>query len=295
MRRILTASIAAAALLSAGCVAARGLADPVAPSAIQSDAREIAYGLAPLQRLDFYPAAAENAPLIVFVHGGGWKRGDKGNATGEAKITHFHARGYAVASLNYRLVPAATVEQQAADIANGLAWLVGHARELGIDPSRIVLMGHSAGAHLAALVGTDPQYLRAAGLSMDALRGVVLLDGAAYDVPAQLGDGPRIMHDTYRQAFGDDPVRQRALSPFHHAASPNAPAFLILHVDRDDGKRQSEGLARVLTGAGTDASVRALPGRALRGHMQINRDMGNADYPGTAIVDDWIAARLRAS
>lgn len=263
-----------------------------APVAAQRLPREIAYGGDALQRLDFYPAASAkgSAPLIVFVHGGGWKRGDKRNATGAAKIAHFTGRGYAFASINYRLVPEASVEDQAQDVANGLARLIRDARALGVDPNRIVLAGHSAGAHLSALVATDPQYLKRAGIGLERLKGVVLLDGAAYDVPAQSGEGPGIMRPTYAQAFGTDPARQRALSPTLHAAAPNAPRFLILHVEREDGRRQSEALARALRHAGTQAEVRALRGRGLRGHMEINRSLGDPDYPGTAIVDDWIAA-----
>lgn len=266
------------------------------PAAAQRPAvpqpREIAVGAEPLQRLDFYPAlnARGPAPLFVFVHGGGWKRGDKRNATGAAKIAHFTGRGYAFASTNYRLVPEAKVEDQAQDVADAIARLLRDGRALGIDPDRIVLAGHSAGAHLAALVATDPRYLKRAGIGLDRLKGVILLDGAAYDVPAQAVEGPGIMRPTYTQAFGTDPARQRALSPYFHAAAPNAPRFLILHVEREDGRRQSEALAAALRKAGTQAEVHALRGRGLRGHMEINRSLGDPDYPGTKVVDDWIDA-----
>lgn len=271
------------------------LAAPVAAQrAAVPQPREIAFGADPLQRLDVYPAAPAKgpAPLFVFVHGGGWKRGDKRNATGAAKIAHFTGRGFAVASVNYRLVPDATVEDQAQDVANAIARLIRDARALGVDPNRIVLAGHSAGAHLAALVATDPRYLKraGAGAGVERLKGVILLDGAAYDVPVQAGEGPAIMRPTYREAFGTDPARQRALSPTLHAAAPNAPRFLILHVEREDGHRQSEALAAALRKAGTQAEVRALRGRGLRGHLEINRSLGDPDYPGTKIVDDWIDA-----
>jgi arylformamidase len=281
--RSMLPSLILAALLAAPVAAQR----PALP-----EAREIAYGADALQRLDFYPAANARgaAPLFVFVHGGGWKRGDKRNATGVAKIAHFTGRGFAFASVNYRLVPAAKVEDQAQDVANGLARLIRDARSLGVDPSRIILAGHSAGAHLAALVATDPQYLKRAGVGMERLKGVILLDGAAYDVPAQSGEGPPIMRPTYAQAFGADPARQRALSPTLHAAAPNAPRFLILHVEREDGRRQSEALAAALRQAGSQAEVRGLRGPGLRGHMEINRSLGDAGYPGTGIVDDWIDA-----
>lgn len=260
------------------------------PAAAQLAPREVAYGSAELQKLDFYKGAKANAPLVVFIHGGGWKRGDKGNATGAEKVSHFTGLGYAFATINYRLVPQATVEQQAQDVADALGWLVQHARELGVDPARLVIMGHSAGAHLAALVSTDPRYLQKAGWGVEKLAGVVLLDGAAYDVPQQMQDGPRIMHKTYEAAFGDDRSRQRALSPTLQAASPNARDFLILHVQREDGTRQSEALGRALVAAGARVKVQGFEGKGLRGHMEINRQLGDPNYPATPVVDRFIDA-----
>ncbi|MXO71251.1 alpha/beta hydrolase [Alteraurantiacibacter buctensis] len=253
----------------------------------------MAYGNDPLQALDYWPGASAGAPLVVFVHGGGWKRGDKQMMRGSAKLEHWQAAGYAVASINYRLVPDATVEQQAADVAGAVAWLRANAARLGFDADRIALVGHSAGAHLVALVGTDPQYFRAAGLPMDAVRGIVPLDGAAYNVPDQMDENARLMGDTYAQAFGTDPARQRALSPTFHAGGPNAPEFLILHVQRADGARQSRELAAALERAGTPAMVQGFDGRGLRGHMQINRNLGEADYPATPVVDAFLARVLR--
>ena len=254
--------------------------------------RSMAYGRDALQTLDFWPGTTAKAPLILFVHGGGWKRGSKDNATGAAKVSHYNGLGYAFASINYRLVPDATVEQQAQDVADALAYLREQAPALGVDPNRIVLMGHSAGAHLVALVGTDMRYLTKAGLKPDAVRGVIALDGAAYDVARQMQEGNRVMASTYEQAFGTDPARQRALSPTLQAATPNAPAFLILHVDRADGTTQANALAAALQAAGTPAELHALEGRGLRGHMEINRSLGEADYPGTGLVDKWLKRLL---
>ncbi len=249
----------------------------------------LAYGSDRLQALDYWPGATPEAPLVVFVHGGGWKRGDKTMMRGSDKLEHWQSLGYAVASLDYRLVPDATVEQQGADVASAVAYLRDNAARLGFDRSRIALVGHSAGAHLVALVGTDPQYFRAAGLSLDDVRGIVPLDGAAYDVTDQMDENARLMGNTYRQAFGTDPARQRALSPTLHAAAPNAPAFLILHVQRADGTRQSEALGAALARAGTSATVQGFAGRGLRGHMQINRQLGEPEYPATPVVDAFLA------
>ena len=254
--------------------------------------QDIAYGADPLQHLDFWRATKANAPLVIFIHGGGWKRGDKSNTTGAAKITHYRAAGYAFASLDYRLVPAAMVEQQAQDVADAVAALRRQASALGVDANRIVLMGHSAGAHLAALVGTDPRYFAKAGLQPDAVRGVILLDGAAYDVPRQIADGGNFMHDTYVQAFGSDAARQKTLSPTFHAVAPNAPDFLILHIAREDGTAQSIALGAALRAAGTPVEVTAVAGKGLLGHMAINRKLGEPDYPATAVVDTYLKRRF---
>lgn len=262
----------------------------------QSQSATIRYGNDPLQTLAFWPAQQSGgrpAPLVLFVHGGGWKRGDKDNATGRFKVPHYTAQGYAFASINYRLVPGATVEQQAQDVADALAALIKRRQELGITPGKVVLMGHSAGAHLVALVGTDPRYLKAVGLSFRDIAGVIPIDGAAYDVPTQMEDGPRIMQKTYAQAFGTDPARQRALSPTVQAIAPNATQFLLIHVQRPDGTRQAEALEAALRRAGTHVERRAFEGQGLRGHMEINRDLGDPDYPATAVVDQWLARVLR--
>ncbi len=250
----------------------------------------LAYGSDPLQSLDFYPAqgARRDAPLVLFVHGGGWKRGSKDNADGTWKAPHFTQAGYAYASINYRLVPEATVEQQAADVAAALRHLIDHAASLGFDPRRVVIMGHSAGAHLVALVGTDESYLKGAGLSFASLKGVVPIDGAAYDVTAQMRDGPRIMRDTYTQAFGLDPARQRALSPTAQALAPNAPAFLLIHVQRPDGIKQNEALEAALRAAHTPVERSRFPGTGLKGHAEINRSLGDPAYAATPVVDSWL-------
>jgi acetyl esterase/lipase len=254
----------------------------------------MSYGSDALQGIDLWvPEGARPAPLVLFVHGGGWKRGSKSNAMGRAMPGHMLAQGYAFASIDYRLVPAATVEQQAADVAAALAYLLKRADELGIDRSRVVLTGHSAGAHLVALVGTDERYLRAAGLSFADIDGVMPNDGAAYDVTKQMAQAGRFMAGTYEQAFGTDPARQQALSPTLHAAAPNAPAFLLIHVQRPDGVAQNAALAEALRRAGTAVEVGSFPGEGLQGHADINRKLGEPDYPATPVMDAWLKKVLR--
>jgi acetyl esterase/lipase len=254
-------------------------------------AQTLSYGSDPAQVLDLWvPKGANNAPLVLYVHGGGWKRGSKDTAMGNALPDHIVGQGYAFASINYRLVPAATVEQQAADVAQALATVLAQAEKLGIDRNRVVITGHSAGAHLVALVGTDERYLRGAGLSFADIDGVMPNDGAAYDVPKQMAQSGRFMMDTYKQAFGTDPARQKALSPTLQADAPNAPRFLLLHVQREDGVAQANALAAALRKGGTAVEVGSFPGDGLKGHAEINRNLGEPDYPATVTMDRWLKA-----
>lgn len=299
MRRAFILTIAGAALAASALaqaapgdrlrarLAGRGDASS-APQA--AGKQEFAYGKDALQVLDYWPAQGTTrpAPLVVFVHGGGWKRGTKDNASGNWKAPHYTGEGYAYAAINYRLVPGNTVEDEAVDVAQSLRYLIEHAAALGIDPKRIVLMGHSAGAHLVALVGTDERYLHGAGLSFANLRGVIPIDGAAYDVAKQVADGGNFMHDTYVEAFGIDPARQQALSPTLQALAPNAPKFLLIHVQRKDGVAQNVGLENALKAGGTPVVRQGFPGDGLRGHMEINRKLGDPSYAATAVVDGWL-------
>lgn len=246
----------------------------------------LSYGPDERQGVDFYaPAAGAEAqpPLILFIHGGGWHFGSR-ESTSHGKPAHFTANGYAYASLGYRLLPDAPVEVQAADVAAGLAFMRTQAAQLGFDPDRIILMGHSAGAHLAALVATDPQY---AGADMAAIKGVVLLDGAGYDVAANMARADLEAPAMFRAAFSDDPARQSALSPTTFAGAPDAPHWLILHVASRDGSReQSQMLGKMLSEAGADVAVEAVSGTT---HGRMNQELGDNGDRSTALVDAFLA------
>jgi acetyl esterase/lipase len=256
---------------------------PPAPGTV-----EHAYGSNPKQRLDLVkPVGVTKAPLLLFVRGGGWSIGDKAHAAPE-KARWANSRGWAFASANYRLVPQATVEQQVADVASAIAWLRANAAKEGLDPDRIVLMGHSAGAHLVALVGTDPRYLQTAGVPMSAIKGVVLLDGAGYDVPSQASAEMNLVKPMYEAAFGSDPKRQAALSPTRNAAAPNVARWLILPIERrQDSQAQSKGLAEALNRGGASASVVVVPGES---HGSLNKGLGESGHFATGQVESFLAA-----
>ena len=254
-------------------------------AAVLPAAQTIAYGRAPEQAVDVYGATAGGKrPIVLFIHGGGWAMGDRKRSVG-AKASHLTDAGYVFASTGYRLVPDATVEEQAADIASAIAALRKAAPGLGADPDRIALVGHSAGAHLGALVATDMAYLDAARVPATAIRGVVLLDGAGYDVPRQMAARVGPLGEIYTNAFGTDPARQKRLSPTFQAGAPNAGAFLSGHVaSRDDSRAQAKALADALTKGGTAAEVVSVEGT----HMTINRELGRPGDANTATVTAFL-------
>jgi arylformamidase len=234
-------------------------------------------------RLDVYaPADGKDHPVIIWVHGGAWQFGDKAHV--QAKPGAFNGRGYVLVSVNYRFHPAVSYKEQAGDIAQAVRWVHEHAGEFGGDPGRLFLMGHSSGAHLAALVGTDDRYFKKAGLTLSDLAGVVLVDGAGYDIPRQVRQAalPRLKA-MYTTVFTEDEASQRDASPVIHVAKDKGiPPFLILHVaSRRDSKAQSEGLAEKLREAGVEAKVVSAEGKT---HATINRELGQPDDAPTMAV-----------
>lgn len=238
-------------------------------------------------RLDVHaPGDGKDHPVVVWVHGGAWQAGDKAHV--QAKPRAFSEQGYVLVSVNYRFHPAVTYKEQADDIAQAVRWVHDHAKEHGGDPGRIFLMGHSAGAHLAALVGTDDRYLKKTGLSLSDLAGVVLLDGAGYDIPKQVRQVllPR-MKTMYTTVFTDDEPTQRDASPVTHVAKGKGiPPFLILYVaSRRDSKTQSVGLAAKLREAGVEAKVLPAEGKT---HATINRELGQPNDTPTQEVFEFL-------
>lgn len=248
----------------------RRRAEAEAESRSDRPRQSLAYGAAPLQALDIYDSPGTTGPILAFVHGGAWAHGDKAMVNSLPDYAERH--GLTLVSIGYRLVPDVSAREQAQDVAAALGLI--HQR----FPNRpIVLIGHSAGAHLAALVGVDPAYLAAQHMAPADLAGVILLDGAGYDAtePRMAGPIGRWLEEAYDRAFGD----QRAeLSPILRIrAGQTYPPFLIFHIpSREDSTRQSQALATALTAAGGRAQVVVAPGDS---HRDINVEFGR---PGDA-------------
>lgn len=230
------------------------------------------------QSLDVYTVAgAKNRPVVFWIHGGGWRRGDKQEM--HHKPQALVDAGYVFVATNYRFVPNVDIREQTGDIAKAIRWTRDHAAEYGGDGSKIVVMGHSAGAHLAALVCTDDAYLKKEGLDLSIIKGCMPVDVSVYDLPKRFKDGPP-PGSTYTGVFGTEEKQHREYSPTTYIAKDKfIPPFLILYVaDRPETKVQSEWLAEKLQAVGVSATVVGAEGKT---HGTINSDLGLPDDPST--------------
>jgi arylformamidase len=273
-------------LLAAGSAAAWSLRDRAAtmplPDGVRVE-RDLAYGADPAQALDVYrpEAAGRDRPLVLMVHGGAWRIGDKSSrGVASAKVAAWVPAGAVFVSMNYRMLPARDALQQREDVARALAFVQAHARDWGADPDRIVLMGHSAGAHLVALLSADPSHGRAFGAKP--WRGTVVLDSAAVDVPALMGRRHLPLYDA---AFGTDPTRWRLASPRHAMVRGAVPMLLACSTQRRDRPCDAaRGLAA--TAAPLGVKIQVLPQDL--DHAGLNAELGR---PGayTDAVNDFLA------
>lgn len=280
---LLTTAPAQAADADGGSSVARKLARATVPAGVRR-LSDIPYGADPKQRIDVYlPAEPKAAPLIVMVHGGAWMVGNRAMANVvDNKVRHWVAeKGFIFVSVGYRLSPQADPLQQARDVAAALARAQALAPSWGGDPARNILMGHSAGAHLVALLGASPALAREAGAQR--WLGSIALDSAALDLE-------RIMQGRhmrfYDRVFGADPAFWRSVSPAAVLAADATPMLLVCSTQRADGSCTQAGdfAARVAARGG---KAQVLPQDL--DHEQVNVRLG---LPGayTAAVDAFIEA-----
>lgn len=258
-----------------------------APAVLAAGVQRIAdvpYGADPAQRMDVYVptspttgtnslvASAVRAPVIFMVHGGGWRHGDKAmGRVVQEKVNRWVPKGFILISINYRMLPDAPVAVQERDVQAALMAAQQRAGTWGGDPSRFILMGHSAGAHLVALLNARaPQALREGAWPW---LGTVSLDSAMMNVPARM----RAPHlPLYDDAFGTDPAYWVAMSPFHQWTAGAPPMQMVCSTQRaDDPCQQSDAMARHVRNQGGRAEV--LPQDL--DHGEINAQLGlESDY-----------------
>ncbi len=214
--------------------------------------RGIVYGEGPRRQLDVYrnTVLAGPLPLIVFLYGGSWRGGDRGTYAFVA--TPLAARGAVVVVPDYRLYPEVAFPDFLDDNAHAVAWAVAHAQELGADPKRVFIIGHSAGAYNAAMLAVDPRWMARAGLRRAQLAGVVGLAGPYDFLPMTDPDIIPVF-----APVADGPASQ----PVTYVDGSNPPLLLLAgDADTTVKPRNTLSLAARVTAAGGPVTSRLYPG-----------------------------------
>ncbi len=228
-------------------------------------------------RLDVYaPAGAKGAPVVVSIHGGALREGDK---TEQAFVGQLLARaGFVGVVINYRLSPGVTHPAHVEDAAHAVAWARSHAAEFGGDPRKLFVIGHSAGAYLAALLAVDPTYLAAYQMSPSDLKGIVPVSAFFYV------DRPGVAPDRPKDVWGTDAATWKAASPSSYVRK-DVPPMLLLFADGDaDWRRrqQADFQADMKKAGASGVETRMITGRD---HSSIWGRMKNAnDETAAAII-----------
>ncbi len=263
------------------------------------DIADVAYGPHEREKFDVYLPkikTATPAPIILMVHGGGWCVGDKRlKATVENKVERWTPRGFVVISTNYPMLShGKSGLQQAYEIARAAAYIQQNAATWGGDPARLILMGHSAGAHLVSLVGADADIRAAEG--MQDILGVVSIDAGAIDLAMQMPKVIPKLRTRYNEAFGTDPAGWPPASPRHQVDARSAPWLGICAINRPDKPcEQSEMYVQKSISFGITAKTLPLP----KGHGRLNSELGMAGSYTDSVekfmsaLDAEVAARLR--
>lgn len=222
------------------------------------------------------------APVIVYVHGGGWIKGKRDKVYGLPQYAS--DRGYILVSTDYRPVPKTTIDGQIQDVTGAIRWVRANIDRYGGDPSRIVIMGHSAGSHLVSMVA-----VRKAG---GPLRGVIANDVQAYDLVAYHALRDNSMAWVYQQAFGPNPDKWVKYSPITYVREGRGyPPFLILYSQSNYERRKtiSRAFATELRRRGTRVAL--FDGRGYT-HGTIASSIGRSRGV-TAAIDRFLRVAFR--
>ena len=237
-----------------------------------------------LTRMDIYaPAGAKDLPIVVFVHGGSWQFGDKRSAADTASF--FVEHGFLFVSTNYRLSPAVSHPTHVSDVARAVAFVHDHALEYGGDPDRIFLMGHSAGAHLVALLGADSRRLDELGKDASMVNGVVVLDTAALDMERRMAALPEQESGMYGAFTRDRAVWRDASVLAHVEEGGGRTPYMIVNAFGSGIKTEAtDRIATILRGRGVRVEV--LDVSSFRSHGSLIAELGKPGDPvGPAVVD----------
>jgi len=242
----------------------------------------VAYGKDPKQSLDVYTSGqGQDRPILVMVHGGAWKVGDKDSPNVlENKLKHWLPAGYIFVSVNYRMLPELMAYEQALDVAAAVKYIQANANTWGGSAEKIMMMGHSAGAHLVALLSAKPD------LVGKPWRGTIVLDSAVMRVSDTMNSRHLKFYD---EAFGADPAYWTKASPADQWTPAAIPMMIVCSSKRPDKPcRGADAFQAQAKKASKDIPV--LPVDLT--HEDVNKTLG---LPGayTDKVDGFMAGVLR--
>jgi len=236
------------------------------------------HGADPYQSVAIYPAEKPRGDVLILLHGGGWTNGYKEwMAFCAPALT---ARGITAASLGYRLAPMHVWPAGFEDVADGVAQVVARAKEFGADPSRIFVSGHSAGGHLAAMLGLRTDWQAPRDLPANVIKGVLPISGTYLFGPESgLSMRPRFLGDP---ALAND----APASPMNHIRG-DAPPFYVSWGETDFPhlRDQAERFTAVLSAAGTTVSTQVLPAAD---HLGASYASAEPDGAWVRAADDFI-------
>lgn len=273
-----------AALALVGC-APLDLLDAVVPTSGEERRLGLSYGEDPRQRLDVYlpGPAGRPAAVIVFVHGGSWSDGSRSQYRFVGQ--DLAARGFVAVIPDYHLHPEGRWPRFVEDTAAAVAWAVRHADEIGGDPRRVVVVGHSAGAYNAAMVALEPRWLAAHGMERNVIAGFVGLSGPYDFLP--------FSDSVTRRVFGHvaDPQVTQPVT----VARAGAPPVLLIHGTDDDTvyPRNSIRLAERLRFLAVPVELRLHSGVGHAGTVLAFSPLSRDDPPVPSELEDFVA-RLKA-
>ena len=240
---------------------------------------DIAYGKSEKQVLDVYYSSInrQDAPVIFMVHGGAWKIGDKASkSVVKNKVAHWVPKGFIFISVNYRMLPEVRPLEQAKDVEKALLFSQHNVHRWGGSSNKIILMGHSAGAHLVSLVSTNHD------IRIKPWLGTVALDSAAYDITEIMSAQfpPRF----YKKAFGNATSYWKKASPIHTLKN-KLPPFLAVcsSVRKDNPCSQARSFIEKAEEYGTDAQLLPVD----LSHRKANVKLGS-DYCYTRDVESFM-------
>ena len=217
-------------------------------------------------------------PVLFWVHGGAWAIGDKTNQL-DTKLDWAYENGYILVSTNYRLsdqdVPLSDTSRiespdHITDVADAFAWTYNNIYQYGGDPNKIVIMGHSAGAHLVGLLGADTSLLSSRNLPLDAIKGVGCFDTQAYNVVEMMNDDPS---DLYINAFGQNSQKWESASPqLMLSSTPTLPSYFIVTRGNEKRMNRAQTFYEALIANGNDCE---LVDASNYSHSKVNDKIGD--------------------